>query len=122
LSLSLSLSLTLSLTHTHYTLYSLHTLTHTHYTLYSLHTLTHTHYTLYSLHTITHTHYTLYSLFPSLSLCLYPECLTRTHCGITVGQLAEGCGVRVEVWLPHHKMAASGTTSPRMQQHPTRCR
>ena len=43
-------------------------------------------------------------------------------CGITVGQLAEGCGVRVEVWLPHHKMAASGTTSPRMQQHPTRCR
>src|SRR4029434_3933211 len=32
------------------------------------------------------------------------------------------CVVRVEVWLPHHKMAASGTTSPRMQQHPTRCR
>ena len=39
-----------------------------------------------------------------------------------MGQLAEGCGVCVEVWLPHHKMAASGTTSPRMQQHPTRCR
>ena len=46
----------------------------------------------------------------------------RGMCGITMGQLAEGCGVRVEVWLPHHKMAASGTTSPRMQQHPTRCR
>src|SRR4029434_7233881 len=39
-----------------------------------------------------------------------------------MGQLAEGCGVRVEVWLPHHKMAASCTTSPRMQQDPTRCR
>lgn len=47
---------------------------------------------------------------------------THTHCGITMGQLSEGCGVRVEVWLPHHKMAASGTTSPTMQQHPTRCR
>src|SRR4029434_889697 len=49
-------------------------------------------------------------------------CVCVLVVGITMGQLAEGCGVRVEVWLPHHKMAASGTTSPRMQQHPTRCR
>src|SRR4029434_1829010 len=38
------------------------------------------------------------------------------------GKLAEGCGVRGEVSLPHHKMAAMGTTSPRMQQDPARCR
>src|SRR4029434_354891 len=46
---------------------------------------------------------------------------THTHCGITMGQLIEGCGFPVEVWLPHHKMAAIRTTSPRMQQDP-RCR
>src|SRR4029434_1412742 len=61
----------------------------------------------------THTH---------LSVCVCVENITLECCGITMGQLAEECGVRVEVWLPHHKMAASGTTSPRMQQHPTRCR
>src|SRR4029434_239351 len=43
-------------------------------------------------------------------------------CGITMGQLAEGCGVPVDVWPPHHKMVAICTTSPRMQQDPTRCR
>ena len=48
--------------------------------------------------------------------------MVSIFCGITMGQLAEGCGVPVEVWLPHHKMAAICTTSPRMQQDPTRCR
>ena len=40
-----------------------------------------------------------------------------------MGQLVEGCGIPLEDWLPHHKMAAVRiTTSPRMQQDPPRCR
>src|SRR4029434_8898385 len=64
--------------------------------------------------------------YKSICVCVcvsvYDGDLTCPYCGITMGQLSEGCGVRVDVWLPHHKMAAMGTTSPRMQQDPTRCR
>src|SRR4029434_2799084 len=80
-----------------------HTHTHTHSSL------THTHHT--HTHTQTHTHTPHHTTTPN-----------HTPCGITMGQLAERGGVPVEVWLPHHKMAAICTTSPRMQQDPTRCR
>ena len=39
-----------------------------------------------------------------------------------MGQLVEGCGIPLEDWLPHHKMAAINTTFPRMQRGPPRCR